>query len=139
MHRPSSHNLTPRRTLRYLSCTLVALLLAACGAADDPGSPSAAPTSANGARSLEVSVAQFRFEPEVVTVAPGTEVTWVNSDRILHTATSGSNTTSDGRFSVDLDGEGSTASVTFDEPGRYDYFCAVHPHMQGTIIVAASP
>ena len=26
-------------------------------------------------------------------------------------------------------------SFTFDKPGTYKYFCSVHPHMSGTIIV----
>nr|AIF06342.1 hypothetical protein [uncultured marine thaumarchaeote KM3_191_E02] len=29
-------------------------------------------------------------------------------------------------------------SVTLDEPGTYDYFCMVHPWMQGTVIVEAA-
>ena len=26
-------------------------------------------------------------------------------------------------------------SFTFAAPGTYDYFCALHPHMQGKVIV----
>ena len=26
-------------------------------------------------------------------------------------------------------------SFTFDKPGTYKYFCSIHPHMVGTIVV----
>jgi plastocyanin len=26
-------------------------------------------------------------------------------------------------------------SFTFDKPGTYRYFCSIHPHMTGTVVV----
>jgi plastocyanin len=35
---------------------------------------------------------------------------------------------------LDTDG---TYSFTFTTPGTYKYFCSLHPHMTGTIVVEA--
>jgi plastocyanin len=57
-------------------------------------------------------------------------VTWMNGDEELHTVTS-----SAGAFaSPGLEHE-ETFSRTFATAGTYRYFCALHPHMTGTVLV----
>ena len=74
----------------------------------------------------------FTFSPAEVTVTPGTKVTWVNHDDVPHTATS---TAKPRAFnSGTLDTEGMFSHV-FTQPGTYEYFCAVHPHMKGRVTV----
>jgi plastocyanin len=79
-----------------------------------------------------VTIDNFAFSPRTLTVAPGTKVTWVNRDDVPHTATS----TAKPRVfdSKTLDTDQQFAHV-FTKPGTYPYFCAVHPHMTGMIIV----
>lgn len=77
-----------------------------------------------------VLIADFRFEPTVLTVTPGTVVTWTNEDSAPHTATG------DNFDSGRLNQEGS-ASVTFETPGEYGYKCEYHKSMVGQVIVSA--
>ena len=79
---------------------------------------------------VQVHVSNFTFDPPTLTVAAGTTVTWVNQDEEPHTATS-----ADGKFSSPALDTNESFSFRFDAPGTYAYFCAVHPHMRGTIVV----
>jgi plastocyanin len=77
-----------------------------------------------------VRIDNFSFAPEAVTVPVGTTVTWENGDDIPHSVVM-----SDKSFrSKPLDTH-DRASFTFTKAGTLDYFCGLHPHMQGTIIV----
>ena len=86
---------------------------------------------------LDIQIAGFLFVDGDLEVDAGTTIRWTNQDRILHTVTSGTDEAPTGRFDLQLDGAGSTAQFTFDEPGTYEYFCSRHPHMTGTITVVA--
>ena len=95
-----------------------------------------APTAAAGGGTAAVDVRQFQFKPAELAVNPGTAVTWTNQDDILHTATSGATPgTADGQFDGPMDGRGKSFSHTFDQPGRYPYFCSRHTSMTGTVVV----
>jgi plastocyanin len=80
----------------------------------------------------EVVIDNFAFAPQVLTVAPGTRVTWVNKDDVPHTATSAQKPRLFNSGPVDTDEH---YSHVFTTPGTYTYFCAVHPKMTATIIV----
>jgi plastocyanin len=87
---------------------------------------------ASVAESARVVIDNFAYSPREIIVAPGSRVFWVNRDDVPHTVTS---TTKPRAFdSGALDGEESFAFV-FQAPGTYDYFCALHPHMTGKVIV----
>ena len=76
--------------------------------------------------------------PAEVTVDVGGEVTWSNDDSAAHTVTSGTPSDSDSvgaLFDSSLLMADLTFSQTFDEVGTVDYFCIVHPWMQGVVIV----
>lgn len=70
------------------------------------------------------------YSVNVLTVAAGTTVTWKNDDAMLHTVTD-----VDGAFDSGFFGEGESWSMTFDEPGEYEYFCLPHPWMRAKIVV----
>jgi plastocyanin len=80
-----------------------------------------------------VKIDNFAFAPAQLTVKPGTTVTWVNEDDIPHTVVA----TAKAFRSKALDTD-DKFSFTFTTPGSYGYFCSLHPHMQGTIVVEAS-
>jgi plastocyanin len=82
----------------------------------------------------DVEVRNLAFEPAQVTVAVGTTVTWSNADVVRHTVTSGDPGDPDGAFDEPL-AAGGTASVTFDEPGTFVYFCDLHRNMTGEVVV----
>ena len=81
------------------------------------------------------------FSPNPLTVAPGTTVTWKNTDTVSHYVVSGlsTDTTSGTVFdSGNMIKPGNSYQFTFANAGTYDYFCSVHPWMTGQIIVGAS-
>jgi plastocyanin len=94
--------------------------------AGDDGSDAAAGAAA--AASTTVTIADFTFAPQTLTVSAGTTVTWTNADGVGHSILGDSFT------SATLD-DGSTFSYTFDTPGEYTYACGLHPTMTGTIVV----
>ena len=78
------------------------------------------------------------FIPSTVTIDVGSEVIWENSDTAAHTITSGTPMEGpDGIFDSSLVMAGSSFSHVFAEAGSYDYFCMVHPWMQGMVMVSA--
>jgi amicyanin len=81
-----------------------------------------------------VAIANFTFAPQKLTVKAGTTVTWTNNDDIPHGIAS-ANAAFTRSKAMDTDDR---YSFTFTTPGTYDYFCYVHPHMTGTIVVEAA-
>ena len=79
-----------------------------------------------------VQIDNFTFKAPVTTVKVGTTVTWTNSDDIPHTVVS-----KDGVFKSKVLDTGDRFSFTFAKPGQFGYFCSLHPHMTGTIVVKA--
>src|SRR5215213_2134746 len=84
---------------------------------------------------MTVSIQDFFFDPDQLTVAPGTTVTWVNEGQAPHTVTS-----TDGK---ELDSAtlqpGDTYSFTFkdDDAGEtYAYQCTIHPQMTASVTVS---
>jgi len=78
----------------------------------------------------KVTIDNFTFAPAEITVAQGEQVRWVNQDDIPHVVAA-----ADGAFvSPPLD-TGDDFAQTFTKPGTYEYFCSLHPHMKGTIVV----
>jgi len=84
------------------------------------------------AEDAHVSIDNFTFNPPQLTVKAGTKVTFANHDDIPHTVVSAQNFKSK---VLDTDQE---FAFTFTAPGTYKYFCSLHPHMTGTIVVEAS-
>ena len=81
-----------------------------------------------------VSIDNFTFTPKALTVKAGSTVTWTNHDDIPHGIASSENVF---KKSAALDTDDSY-SFTFTAPGTYQYFCYIHPHMVGTIVVEAA-
>jgi plastocyanin len=77
-----------------------------------------------------VQIGNFTFKNPLVTVKPGTTVTWTNGDDIPHTVVS-----KDGVFKSKVLDTGDRFSFIFAKPGQFGYFCSLHPHMTGTIVV----
>jgi len=79
------------------------------------------------------------FVPSTATVEVGAIVTWDNTDNAAHTATAGSAADGpSGVFDSSLIMAGGSYSYTADTAGTFDYFCMVHPWMEGTLIVEAA-
>jgi plastocyanin len=77
-----------------------------------------------------VTIDNFTFSPKELTVAVGTTVNFVNHDDIPHTVVE--KKLSFRSKALDTD---NSYSYTFATAGSFDYFCSLHPHMIGKIIV----
>ena len=78
----------------------------------------------------EIRIDNFKFAPTPLMVPKGATVTWVNRDDFRHSIVCQSL----GFRSHPMDTDGSV-SLIFDQPGRYEYICGLHPFMRGTVIV----
>jgi plastocyanin len=98
-----------------------------------PAGESAAPDDATGAGATvvtEVSIVDVAFQPTDIQVPVGSTVDWVNDDPFAHTVTA-----REGDFDSGTMDAGAVYSETFDQAGSFDYFCAIHPSMTGTVTV----
>ena len=78
-----------------------------------------------------ITIDNFVFTPPELKVKTGTRVTWKNEDDIPHLVMA-----KGGAFrSKPLD-TGDEFSYVFAKTGKVDYFCTLHPHMVGSVIVA---
>ena len=76
------------------------------------------------------------YLPMNIVLNTGDTVLWSNDDTAAHTVTGGSPAQGpSGIFDSGLIIAGQTYEFTFNEPGKHDYFCMVHPWMVGTIDV----
>ena len=127
---------------RSRRCTVLALSVigwscVACGCRPASKSAPAAKEATRRSDASEqpaqvVRIDNFTFNPSTLTVAAGAKVTWVNHDDVPHTATSSAQPKAFDSGALDSDAE---FSHVFAVPGTYDYFCAIHPHMTGRIVV----
>jgi plastocyanin len=91
-----------------------------------PCAAAAAPAAAGPT----IRIDNFVFGPEALTVTVGTTVTWINQDDIPHTVVA-----NDKSFKSKVLDTDERFSFTFTKPGEFGYFCSLHPHMVGKVIV----
>jgi plastocyanin len=77
-----------------------------------------------------VTISNFTFIPDALSIPVGTTVTWANQDDTVHVVTS-----VDKLFASQALDTGDSFSFKFTTPGTYSYFCSLHPKMVGKIIV----
>jgi plastocyanin len=104
-----------------LLVAVVTVVLAGCAQSEEEAQP--VPTT-------EVSMPKsYRFDPKTIEVNAGATVTWRNEDNFTHTVEV------EGREDMKVE-PGESVSVTFSQPGTYDYVCTLHSHdMRGEVIV----
>ena len=109
------------------------------GSAADPGflrgdsqsratpAPASAPAEVASRR---VTIDNFTFTPAQLDVPIGAKVVWVNHDDVPHTVVSDAKLFASKALDTD-----DQFSHVFAAAGTYPYFCGVHPHMTGQIVV----
>jgi len=76
------------------------------------------------------------YIPYEVTIDVGDEIIWTNDDMAFHTVTSGNPTDGandlfdSGMFKTD-----EQFSHKFEKSGNFDYYCTLHPWMEGIVVV----
>jgi plastocyanin len=88
--------------------------------------------AASPQQDVHVVIDNFSFNPSSVTIPVGTVVVWTNHDDIPHTVTSADAPRRFGSAPLDTDEQ---FSSRFDHAGRFTYFCSLHAHMQGVVVV----
>lgn len=97
---------------------------------DPTPTPNPTPTPDPTPADLNVSIEGSAYVKNSMTIAQGTKVRWTNKDAAAHTVTS-----DEGKFDSGNLSSGQTFDYTFNELGTFNYHCALHPEMKGTIIV----
>src|SRR5579859_2858103 len=132
---------------RWVSASRVAgwlviavLALSACGqdvtassaptTAPHATTPALTPSLRPRVNGPQLSIDNFTFIPATLTVPAGATVTWTNHDDVPHTVTA-----TDKHFTSQALDTDDQFSYRFTTPGTYNYYCTIHPKMQGTIIV----
>jgi plastocyanin len=99
---------------------------------DPPASPAPRPAAvAAGANS--VSIHDFAFGPQSLTIHVGDRVTWFNQGPSGHSATA-----NNGSFNTGVLAKGASGSFTFTTPGTFSYHCTPHPFMKASVTVLAA-
>jgi plastocyanin len=109
------------RAVSVCACSMAAWLGCALAVATAPGAVAA---------DMHVTIDNFAFSPAVLTVPVGTKVIFDNKDDIPHTVVA-----SDKAFRSPALDTDETFGVTLAKAGVIGYFCSLHPHMTGKIVV----
>ncbi|GEM_PF-1295174 len=81
------------------------------------------------------------FAPKAQQIKVGGSVKWINEDKRTHFLTAADPNRKEPAHVVDdllihhLLPPGEMFQMQFDKPGNYDFFCAIHMEMRGTITV----
>ena len=102
----------------------------AASPAPPDGTPAPADDDGGAPSEVSVEIKDFAFNPETLSVAPGTTVTWTNNDTTAHTVTA-----ADGSFDSGNLAPGDSFSFTFEDAGSFDYACMYHPNMTASVDV----
>lgn len=90
----------------------------------------APPPPADG--TYTITIRNFEFTPKNLQIPAGAKVIWINKDDEIHKIAEVNNSF----LSKPLDSD-DAFTFEFKAAGKYDYFCALHPHMTGKITVEA--
>ena len=95
------------------------------------GAGPAARAAATSPATTTIHIKDFAYRPTPVTVHVGDRVTFVNDDDEAHTVTAADKSYDSGGLDT-----GNRWDHVFTKPGTYAYFCALHPYMKASIVVA---
>ncbi len=84
---------------------------------------------------VSVDMLDFTYGPVDITIPAGTSINFINQGEFEHSATD-----DDGAWDTGLFGTGGEATIVFDTPGTYPYYCILHGTpggngMAGTVTV----
>ena len=119
----------PRRRLRALVPLLAVLAATVLAAAPASAGGGCHAPATEGRVGTTVALVDLCFTQTVLRVAPGSTVTFVNRDTIVHQlGRPGGEWGWDG-------GVGDRTSVRLEQAGTYPFYCYVHPGMVGVVVV----
>ena len=112
-------------------------------------------TIPKGSANPEVDITKFTakkwYTPSPITINVNDTIKWINNDTEPHTVTSGIGGGIGSAASINIKGKpnglfdsgafkpGDSYSLKFNESGTFNYFCTIHPWMEGIVNVKAAP
>ena len=96
-------------------------------------STSSTKDNSSAVATTSVKISNFMFDPMVIKVKVGDNVTWTNMDSVHHTVTA--DVASADAPNGPLIGQGETYSFKFTKAGTYTFHCTPHSYMHGTVVV----
>lgn len=130
----SSHR---RTVISGLAAAAMISLSIACGGSDStspyvaPPPPVTPPAAGGPVATTSVNMKGSAFSPSAISVSPGANVTFTNSDGINHNVTfDNAAAAASGNFST-----GSVILTMPTTPGTYPYQCTIHSGMTGSVQV----
>ncbi|MCU1501560.1 MAG: hypothetical protein JWM12_914 [Ilumatobacteraceae bacterium] len=99
-----------------------------------PATTTASGTAAAGTPAAggdAVSIKDFSFQPDPLSIPAGSAVTWTNADGTTHNIQSADHTFD----SPDNLATGDSFTHTFATAGTFTFICGIHPQMNGTVVV----
>lgn len=109
-----------------LTTCIIAIAIYACSKSSGYGNNN----GNNNGTGNSVSIKNFAFSVNSLTVSAGTKVTWTNNDATTHTVTA-----DDGSFDSGNIAPGGSFSKTFSTAGAYAYHCSIHSTMKAKVEV----
>ena len=120
---------------RFLAAATLAAALCVLVGSGPAGSGNAKPSGGCPTGSTPVSIINFAYDPDTLTVPVGTTVCWTNDDPTPHTVSSDD----EGLFESGSMAQGETFAYTFNTEGTFGYHCQPHPWMIATVTVTGAP
>ena len=119
----------------------VTLGLAACSS-KSPTSSFTGGGGGGGPSGPAVTVADFQFSPDTITIAAGQSVLWTNNGPSTHTVTSDNSSWTSASLGAPGGTDpygyptgGGTFSHMFSSAGTYHYHCSIHAGMTAVVVV----
>ena len=121
-----------RRMFPALAAVAAAAALAAgCGGGDGGTTASNPSGGASSGTPSSISIRDFKFSPDTISVGSDARVRVSNNDSAPHTVTA-----DDGHsFDSGTVQPGASASIQAPGTGSYAYHCTIHPFMKGKLVV----
>jgi plastocyanin len=116
-----------------LSMVVLAVVLVIGIQFSSTGSTTPGNTEPTSVDSLDVTIdiIDYAYQPPNISVPNGARVTWVNDDKVAHTATEKENS----EWDTEVIHQDQGVTVTFQTSGTFTYYCTIHPYMLGTLTV----
>jgi plastocyanin len=119
--------------------TILGAIVVGSGCANDAGTPAmtpSGPSEVSGAVRVEIAEINgpYSFYPNPTSMHMGQTLTWHNSDALTHRIVFDDRSLDTGTLAPD------TVSQPVNlQAGMWDYHCAIHPSMVGSLLVVAGP
>jgi plastocyanin len=128
--------------IRLVVVSVILTVATACGSgysspSTSPSPTGAPPAPAAGGMSSSITIptgaqalADRAYTPGELDVPVGATVTWMNTDSVAHTSTSNV-----AGWDSGIIAPAGQFAFTFAAAGTFQYHCAIHPGMVGTVVV----